>query len=317
MNEPMKNTRVFGPVPSRRLGKSVGINNIPPKICSYSCVYCQLGISLQKAADRRAYYDPEGLRVEVEKKIADARMNGEAIDYLTVVPDGEPTLDKNLGKLIDLIKPLGYKVAVITNSTLLQDPEVRQEVGRADWVSVKVDTVDERIWKKIDRPHKKISFEGMLNGIMAFSREYGGVLVTETMLVNNLNVDLENVAAFIKSIKPAKAYLSVPTRPPAKEWVEPPGENDINKAYQTFRGAGLNAEYLIGYEGNEFAYTGDVKADLLSITAVHPMREDAVREYLKKAQGDFSIIEEMLRENQMIVSEYHNERYYLRKLDTT
>lgn len=305
--------RVFGPVPSRRLGKSIGINNIPPKICTYSCVYCQLGLS-KLVADRQAYYDPNDLLKEVKEKIANAKINNEAIDYLTIVPDGEPTLDKNLGRLIDLIKPLGFKVAVITNSTLLYKPEVRQELCKADWVSVKVDTLDEKTWIKIDRPHKKISFDLMLNGIKAFSQEYGGVLATETMLVKDLNNDMEKVAEFIKSINPSIAYLSIPTRPPAIKWVEMPREEMINEAYQTFQKLSINTEHLVGYEGNEFAYTGNVKDDLLSITSVHPMREDAVEEYLKKANSHFSVIEEMLRENQIVVSEYNNERFYLRKL---
>ena len=151
----MSKIRVFGPVPSRRLGKSIGINNIPPKICSYSCVYCQLGVSLKMVAERHEYYDPNDLLIEVKEKISNAKINNESIDYLTIVPDGEPTLDKNLGKLIDLIKPLGFKIAIITNSTLLKEPEVRQEISKADWISVKIDTLDETIWKKIDRPHKK------------------------------------------------------------------------------------------------------------------------------------------------------------------
>ena len=310
----MDKIRVFGPVPSRRLGKSVGINNIPPKICTYSCVYCQLGRSLKMVADRQVYYDPNDLLIEVKEKIANAKINNESIDYLTIVADGEPTLDKNLGKLIDLLKPLGFKIAVITNSSLLNTPEVREEISKADWVSVKIDTLDKKIWRKIDRPHKKIEFESILNGIRAFSQEYDGQFVTETMIVKGLNDDVRKVAEFIKGLKPSKAYLSVPTRPPAEKWVETPEEQKLNSAYQIFREHSLNPEYLIGYEGNEFAYTGDVEKDLLSITSVHPMREDAVKEYLKKANSNFLIIEKMLRENKIIVSEYNDDRFYLRKL---
>ncbi|QTA89062.1 radical SAM protein [Desulfonema magnum] len=313
----MEKTRVFGPVPSRRLGKSVGINNIPPKICTYSCVYCQLGRSLKMVADRQVYYDPNDLSAEAEEKIKNAGFNNEPIDYLTIVPDGEPTLDINLGKLIDLLKPSGFKVAVITNSTLLNMPDVRQDLSKADWVSVKIDTLDEKIWRKTDRPHKKVVFDSMLNGISAFSREYSGHLVTETMLVRDLNDDIENlrkVAEFIREIRPSAAYLSIPTRPPAEKWVEGPDEQTVNRAYQIFRDHSLTTEYLIGYEGNEFAYTGNIEADILSITSVHPMREDAVKAYLKKAGGTFSAIEKMLKENKIVISEYNNDRFYLRKL---
>lgn len=306
--------RVFGPVPSRRLGKSIGINNIPPKICSYSCIYCQLGISLKVISDRREFYEPNDLLIEIKEKIANANANNEAIDYLTIVPDGEPTLDINLGRLINLIKPLGFKIAVITNSTLLGDPQVRKELCNADWVSVKVDTVDEQIWRKADRPHRKIEFESMLEGIKAFSQEFNGKLVTETMLIEGMNDEVTQVAKFISELNPAIAYLSIPTRPPALKSVKAPKEEIINRAFQVFNRFSINTEYLIGYEGNEFAYTGNVEEDLLSITSVHPMREDAIHHYLKKANSDFSVVEEMLRENKMIVTEYNNERFYLRRL---
>ncbi len=312
----MDKTRVFGPVPSRRLGKSVGINNIPPKICTYSCVYCQLGRSLEMVADRQEYYEPTELLVAVKKKITNSQQNNEPIDYLAFVPDGEPTLDKNLGTLIDLLKPLGFKIAVITNSTLLKAPDIRKDLSKADWVSVKIDTLDEKIWRKIDRPHKKIEFDNMLNGIRAFSREYNGQLVTETMLIENLNDDIGNikkVAEFIGEIQPSVAYLSIPIRPPAEKWAKAPEEQKINRAYQIFKDQSLTTEYLVGYEGNEFAYTGNIEEDILSITSVHPMREDAIKEYLQKANGSFSIIKKMINENKIIVSEYNDDHFYLRK----
>lgn len=267
--------------------------------------------------DRQEYYDPEDLLIETKEKIKNAELNNEPIDYLTIVPDGEPTLDINLGRLIDLLKPLGFKVAIITNSTLLEIPEVRQDIGKADWVSVKIDTLDEKTWRKINRPHRKIKFDSMLDGIRSFSREFIGQLVTETMLVKDLNDDTENarkVAEFIGELKPSIAYLSIPIRPPAEKWVEVPKEQKINNAYQIFRERSIVTEYLIGYEGNEFAYTGNIEEDILSITAVHPMREDAIKEYLKKAKGKFSIIENMVRENRIVISKYNNERFYLRRL---
>ena len=309
--------RVFGPVPSRRLGKSLGINNIPPKICTYSCVYCQLGRSLKMIRSRQEFYDPQDLFLEIKEKIANAIHNHESIDFLTFVSDGEPTLDINLGKLISLLKPLGYKVAVITNSTLLHDPALRKELKKADWVSVKIDALDEKTWRKIDRPHKKLNLDSILDGIRAFSQEYNGQLMTETMLVQDLNDDItsiKKVADFICDINPSTAYLSIPTRPPAELWVNAPDEIVLNRAFHILQEAGIKTEYLIGYEGNEFAYTGNIEQDLLSITSVHPMREDAVMELLTKASCDFSLIEKMIQENKIVLTEYQQERYYIRKL---
>ena len=105
--------KTFGPIPSRRLGNSLGINNIPPKICTYTCVYCQQGHSSKMQLERQAFYDPDELVQEVKEKVKQTGAAGEKIDFLTFVPDGEPTLDINLGKEIDLLKPLGIKIAVI------------------------------------------------------------------------------------------------------------------------------------------------------------------------------------------------------------
>ena len=314
----MDSLRVFGPVPSRRLGRSLGINNIPPKICSYSCVYCQLGRSLSMVNHRGEYYNPEELGKEVLDSVQSLVQNNEKIDYLTIVPDGEPTLDQNLGRLIDILKTSEVKVAVITNSTLIDDPEVRQDLSKADLVSIKVDAVDQKTWKKIDRPYGRIDLENILSGIKTFAGEFGGELLTETMLVKDLNDDQENCqknAAFLASINPDSSYLSIPTRPPAENWVLPPTAENLNNAFQIFQGAGLNVEYLIGYEGNEFAFTGNIEQDLLSITSVHPMREDAVEEFLGRAGGKMEIIEEMLLDGRLVVSEYQNKRFYLRKLN--
>lgn len=272
---------------------------------------------LKGAKDRCAYYDPGMLLAETKEKIKNAHLNNEPIDYLTIVSDGEPTLDANLGQLIEKLRPLGIKIAVITNSTLLSRVDVRQELCRADWVSVKVDTLDEKIWKTIDRPHKKIKFDAVLAGVRLFSEEFNGQLVTETMLVKGLNDGrqrLDKTARFIRKLNCSVAYLSIPTRPPALNWVRPPEEQNISRAYHLFTAQDLNTEYLIGYEGNEFAYTGNIEADILSITSVHPMREDAVYAYLKKAKAPFSIIEKLRADNKILVSTYHNERFYMRTL---
>jgi wyosine [tRNA(Phe)-imidazoG37] synthetase (radical SAM superfamily) len=121
----------FGPVPSRRLGRSLGINNIPPKTCSYACIYCQLGRTLHLQTERAAFYDPVLLFDEVAKRLDAVRSAGENVDFLSFVPDGEPTLDLNLGRLIELLRPLGSEIAVITNSSLLWRPEVRDELATA------------------------------------------------------------------------------------------------------------------------------------------------------------------------------------------
>ncbi len=308
---------VFGPVPSRRLGKSVGINNIPPKTCSYSCIYCQLGSGAPVPPQRQYFYDPELILAQARDKLEKARLNHEAIDYLTLVSDGEPTLDKSLGQLIPALAELGIKIAVITNASLLGLPDVRQDLRLADWVSVKIDSLDPKTWRRIDRPGKAICFNELLSGIKRFSQSFTGRLVTETMLVQGKNdtaAGLEKTAEFIRALNPGVSYLSIPTRPPALKSVRPPGEEALHKAWQIFTDRGINTEYLIGYEGNQFAFTGEVENDILSITAVHPMREDAVMAYLKKAGRDFSVIDTLVKEQKIITSTYGKERFFIRYL---
>ncbi|MEA3345676.1 MAG: radical SAM protein [Chloroflexota bacterium] len=307
----------FGPVPSRRLGRSLGINNIPPKICTYSCVYCQLGRTIKMQVERQPFYEPEEIVAAVQRKVAAADKAGEAIDYLTFVPDGEPTLDVNLGHEIDLLKPLGIPIAVISNSSLIWREEVREELRKADWVSLKVDAVREEAWRRVDRPPGTLRLDSILEGMLDFARGYEGELMTETMLVEGINDDDEcvrEIAEFLARLQLDRAYLAIPTRPPAEEWAQPPAEEAINRAYQIFSEKVDHVEYLIGYEGNEFSFTGDIEEDLLSITAVHPMREDAVDEFLARAGAGWAVVPQLVAQDQLVEAEYGGHQFYLRKL---
>jgi wyosine [tRNA(Phe)-imidazoG37] synthetase (radical SAM superfamily) len=308
---------IFGPVPSRRLGRSLGINNIPPKICSYSCIYCQLGRTIKLRKDRDTFYPPIHIFNEVRKKVNRLQNSGEKIDYLTFVPDGEPTLDILLGEEIELLKSFRIPIAVITNSSFLWKEDVRKALDRADLVSLKIDSLDEAIWRKINRPHIGLKLSLILAGIRTFVREFQGKLVTETMLVKGLNdadANIGKIAAFLKELKPAKAYVSVPTRPPAEENVEIPYEEVVLQAFQIFKESGLDAELLTGYEGNEFSATGDVETDLLSITAVHPMREESVNVILDRAKEDWGIVRKLVDQRKLIELHYQGRKYYLRKM---
>ncbi|WP_297466405.1 radical SAM protein [Thermococcus sp.] len=306
----------FGPVPSRRLGRSLGVNNIPDKVCSYACVYCQIGRTLKMEIGRRPFYEPEFLFEEVSRKVEEAKARGERIDYITFVPDGEPTLDVNLGREVELLRELGIPLAILTNSSLIWRDEVREDLLAFDYVSLKLDAVSESLWKRIDRPHKSLSLEKILDGMLAFRDGFDGTLVTETMLINvDYGNELERIADFLGELKPDRAYIAIPTRPPAEKWVEPADEETINLAYQLFsERLGERVEYLIGYEGNAFASTGNVVEDILSITAVHPMREDALRELLRKNNADWSVVERLLRGGKLIRLNYRGKTFYMRAL---
>jgi wyosine [tRNA(Phe)-imidazoG37] synthetase (radical SAM superfamily) len=307
----------FGPVPSRRLGRSLGINNIPPKICTYACAYCQLGRTIKMQVERQAFYEPEEILHAVQDKVKKVREAGEYIDYLTFVPDGEPTLDSNLGQEIELLKSLNLPVAVISNASLIWRQDVRQDLMAADWVSLKMDAVEEAVWRRIDRPYRRLVLSSILEGALAFARDYRGELMTETMLVigvNDSEKHLKALADLLARLKPDRAYLSVPTRPPAELWAQAPDEQVINLAYYTLGKKVEQVEYLIGYEGNAFAFTNNVEEDLLSITAVHPMRQDAVSDYLARAGTGWAVVQRLVAEGELVEVEHGGHTFYLRKL---
>jgi wyosine [tRNA(Phe)-imidazoG37] synthetase (radical SAM superfamily) len=306
----------FGPVPSRRLGKSLGINSIPAKVCTYACVYCQVGQTTQMLGDRRIFYPPEDIFRDVQSRLVKAEEVSERVDYLTFVPDGEPTLDVNLDREIMLLKALDVPVGVITNSSLLWRDDVREALGRADWVSMKIDAVQEDIWRQINRPHKSLRLSRILDGMLSFAKAFSGRLVTETMLISGLNDNddcMKGVAGFLHALQPSQAYLSIPTRPPAQRQVSGPDEASLNRAYQLLADKVKQVEYLIGYEGDAFAFTGDIEKDILSITAVHPMRKEAVRTMLSLAGFSWEVVDRLLAQGDLEETKYDGHIFYLRR----
>ncbi|MFO8173488.1 MAG: radical SAM protein [Longimicrobiales bacterium] len=305
----------FGPVPSRRLGRSLGINNIPPKVCTYSCVYCQLGRTNRMQARRQPFYEPDAVVEAVRRQVEAARRGKEGIDYLALVPDGEPTLDVNLGASIRALRPLGIPIAVITNGSLLDHPGVREDLLDADWVSVKVDAAREGSWREIDRPHGSLSLTAVLEGVEQFAADFPGHLQTETMLIEGFNDgegDLRATAKFVEGLHPETAYISVPTRPPAEAWARAPGEFVLARAFGIFSERIPQVELLSGYEGDAFASSGDARRDLLSITAVHPMRESAVHRTLEAAGSDWDVVAGLVETGELVEVEFGGHRYYLR-----
>ncbi|MEM0240597.1 MAG: radical SAM protein [Candidatus Nezhaarchaeales archaeon] len=308
----------FGPVPSRRLGRSLGINNVLWKTCTYSCVYCQLGRTNCMFIERRAFYEPKQVLAQVEKKIKEAKLRGERIDYITFAPSGEPTLDVNLGKEISLLKSLGYPIAVITNASLLWRSDVREDLLDADYLSFKVDAISRGLWKCINRPHGDLELGDILDGIKDLSKTFKGSLVSETMLIDSINYEGEllRIANFLKSLsKLNKAYIAIPTRPPAEKWVRPAKEAIINEALQIFveKLGNDRVECLTSYEKNTFALTGDIERDLLSVAAAHPIRREAVIELLKKANADWRVVERLLEEGKLVELEYRGTKYYVKR----
>ena len=306
---------IFGPVPSRRLGRSIGVNNIPYKVCTYSCAYCQVGKANRMQVERQEFYSPDIIVAQLEQKL-DGLNAIDFPDYITIVPDGEPTLDIHLGELILKFKKFGIPVAVITNSSLINRKDVQDDLMHADYVSAKVDTVNLSSWKKINKPHKELTLSLILTGINDFSKKFKGILVTESMLLKDINDsydELESTAQFLKEINPDTAYIAIPTRPPAFEGTFPADETAVTLAYEIFTHHKLSAELLTGYEGNAFASSGNFTDDILSITAVHPMRKDAVIELMAGSNASEDILKHLIDIGLIEKISYNKQEYFLRK----
>lgn len=310
---------IYGPVPSRRLGQSIGINNIPPKTCSYSCIYCQLGRTDRMQVNRHQFYRPEDIFHEAEIKMDQLNRRKEHVDYFSFVPDGEPTLDINLGAEIDLLKQFNIKIAVITNASLIWMDEVKEDLMKADWVSVSIDAADEDTWRKIDRPHGSLRHQDILNGIIEFSKAYKGTLVTETMLVDSVNDHdecIKKVAEQLAVILPKKAYLLVPTRPTAENSIKRSSRESLVNAVEIIRSmSGAHVECITGDEKEEgFFFSEDIVNDLLSITSVHPIRKEIVDEMLKKRNVDKAVIDNLIKQNIIIEFLHEGKKFYRRNI---
>ena len=195
---------VFGPIPSRRLGRSLGISPLPKKTCNYSCIYCQLGRTDKMTNKRQEFYKTEDIIAEFKQYLKDS----DKFDIVTVVGEGEPTLAANLGELVVALKALTDKpVAVITNGALLSDPQVREELCHADMVLPSLDAYNQEISKKIDRPYGTIKFKEEFEGLKKFTHMYEGELWLEIMLVDGINDDEQSILKFQELLKELKAKL--------------------------------------------------------------------------------------------------------------
>jgi wyosine [tRNA(Phe)-imidazoG37] synthetase (radical SAM superfamily) len=204
---------LFGPVPSRRLGLSLGVDILPFKTCTQNCVYCQLGSNAVPTMERRPWV-PIG---EVLDELKAAIAEGLRADHITISGSGEPTLHSELGKLIDGIKAMtDIPVAVITNGTLLTDPAVRADCAKADVVLPSLDAGDEDTFQLINKPHESVSLRTLVDGLCAFRSQYTGKIWLEIFIVDGVNTSLEQIAKMrqlVTHIDPDKVHLNTAVRP--------------------------------------------------------------------------------------------------------
>jgi wyosine [tRNA(Phe)-imidazoG37] synthetase (radical SAM superfamily) len=240
-----RKAHVYGPVPSRRLGFSLGIDIIPLKTCSFSCIYCQLGRTPRKSVKRKKYFSSSEILSQVREKIS----SGQKIDYITFSGSGEPTLNTVIGKLIREVKKMAsIPVAVLTNSSLLALKSVRRALMAADVVAPSLDAASADMLARVNRPHPSLKMNRIIEGLVKFRREFKGLIWLEVMLVKGVNDSpphIRKLKEAIARIKPDKVQLNTVVRPPAEKFARALSRSELEKIKKFF---GKNCEIIAGFK---------------------------------------------------------------------
>lgn len=268
---------VYGPVPSRRLGKSLGISPIPKKTCNYSCIYCQLGRTDKLTNTRKMFYEVNKIISEFKDMI----LNGFDFDVVTIVGEGEPTLYLGLGELIDEIKRITEKpVAVITNGSLMNEPNLQMELCKADIVLPSMDAYDEASFRTINRPYGKLRYNEVYEGLKDFSRKFTGELWIEIMLIKDVNDDdfaLHQYSELLKNINYGRLYLNTPVRPPAERRINAVSHEKMEHAVESLGGISIDLLNSLDFHSES---PDDYEA-IISIIKRHPMNQHEIESFLR------------------------------------
>ncbi len=297
----------YGPVPSRRLGRSLGVSPIPPKTCTYSCVYCQLGRTNHLRVSRESFFPKEEILTEIGEQLENSD-----VDFITFVGDGEPTLCSDIGWLIRECKERYHKpTAVITNGSLLFQSDVRQELLAADVVLPSLDVGSEQLFRLINRPHGRIRFEVMLQGLIDFHKEYSGELWLEVMLVAGINDTeeaLQDIRKAVEQISPKRLYIVTPIRPPAETWVYPPSPERILRAQEILG----HAETISLHESGDFGLASfpGAREAILEIGSRHPLRLQQALD-IEVCFSEPGTVDAMLKDKRLLKVKYEDSEYLL------
>lgn len=278
---------VYGPVPSRRLGRSLGIDPVPPKTCNWNCVYCQLGRTTPLSNERRQLAPAEAVLDEVEAALTAC---GDGIDWITFVGSGEPTLNAGLGRMIRETQAMAsVPIAVITNGALLHRRDVRRELAAADAVLPSLDAGSEELYRAINRPYPGLTLQRHVEGLAAFRRSFTGRLWVEVMLVvgvNDTEPALRDLAAALRRIEPDEVHINVPSRPAAETWVNAPEAGVLEQARSIL---GVEARVILPATGDfELDPHAPIADAVVEVITRHPMSERELMAALSRrwALGD-------------------------------
>jgi len=299
---------LYGPVPSRRLGYSLGVDLLPFKTCSLSCVYCQLGKTKKTTIRRKKYFSEK----QILQEIKDFLKTGTRVDFITFSGSGEPTLNKSIGWLIRNIKKIStIPVAVLTNSTLLSRAQVRQELLAADVVVPSLDAATQKIFEKINRPHPLLKVEKIIDGLVKFRKQFKGQIWLEILLVKNLNDSpghLKKLKQIAEKINPDKIHLNTVVRPPAEKSARPLSADEMAKIKKFF---GEKAEVVASFQKTEQEKPPlDISQTILSIVHRRPVSLEDLEHSLGLNREELSLSLQQLIEAKKIKAVRHQGKDY-------
>lgn len=304
---------VFGPLPTRRLGLSLGVDTVPLKTCNWNCAYCQLGRTRPYATRRREYVPAREILRQLEQRLDE--LPSDSVDWVTFVASGEGTLHSGIGGLVRAAKRMSpHPVAVITNGSLLHLDEVRDALSAADAVLPTLDAGDEHTFRRLNRPHPSLTYEQHISGLEAFARlRSRGRLWIEVMLVAGANdgeESLSRLAAVLGRIGPDEVHLTLPMRCPAAAWVQPPSSGAIARA-----GAVLGAavkERAQSLSSTSPSTRLGLEEDVLAVITRHPWSLESLPELFAPISADLvrQAVDSLLRSRRIQIVE-HGGRSFL------
>jgi len=307
--EKEKDSHIFGPVPSRRLGRSLGVDLVPFKTCTYDCIYCQLGPTTCKTLERKEWIPTEELIKQVRDIIPRSRP-----DYVTLSGSGEPTLHSEIGKIIDEIKSTtDIPLAVLTNGSLLWDPDVRDAVLNADLLIPSLDAGTEERWLEVNVPHEDLSFEQMVGGLLDLRKHYRGEVWLEIFLLAGLTATEDEVDEMIKLTRKMnfdRIQLNTVTRPPSKSSALPvPSDQMLRYSARFGPGAEVIADYQSVHDMPSFAAG---REDVLEMLRHRPCTLDDIAGGLRMHRNEaVKYVEELMSRNEISIKEQNGRKYYV------
>lgn len=308
---------LFGPVNSRRLGLSLGIDLLPPKICNFNCIYCEVGPTTTFTCERKEYTPTADIIAEIDAFLA-AGQQARPIDVFTITASGEPTLHSGLGQVINHLKTVTAKpVAVLTNGSLFFRADVRQELQQADIVIPSLDAAREESFRRINRPAQCANLEEIITGLRLFAGNFRGELWLEILLAKDINDSPEDVAALrqaLDDIRPARVQLNTVARPPLEKYAKPLTEKELTEISRLLPGT---VEIIAGFRTRKRENTRSAqKTELLEMLQRRPCTESDICEALNlDGQSTARLLRE-LTENGDIAQSAHRGKIYYQTLQT-